>query len=52
MNIKSYERITERIETLLAAGVVPWHKPWKASTGLPRKRRIIARTPGSCIVTR
>ena len=36
MNIKSYERITERIETLLAAGVVPWHKPWKASTGLPR----------------
>ncbi len=36
MNIKAYERITERIETLLAAGVVPWHKPWKASTGLPR----------------
>jgi antirestriction protein ArdC len=36
MNIKSYERITERIKTLLVAGVVPWHKPWKASTGLPR----------------
>jgi len=30
------EQITERIETLLATGVVPWHKPWKASTCLPR----------------
>jgi antirestriction protein ArdC len=36
MNIKSYERITERIVSLLEQGTVPWHKPWKVSTGLPR----------------
>lgn len=36
MNIQSYERITERIENLLAQGVVPWHKPWQVKTGLPR----------------
>ena len=36
MNIKSYERITERIVTLLEQGTVPWHKPWQVKTGLPR----------------
>jgi antirestriction protein ArdC len=36
MNIQSYERITERIVTLLEQGTVPWHKPWKVNTGLPR----------------
>jgi antirestriction protein ArdC len=36
MNIKAYERITGRITALLAQGTVPWHKPWKATTGLPR----------------
>jgi antirestriction protein ArdC len=36
MNIKSYERITERIVGLLEQGTVPWHKPWQVTTGLPR----------------
>lgn len=36
MNIRSYERITERIVALLEQGTVPWHKPWKVTTGLPR----------------
>jgi len=36
MNIQSYERITERIVSLLEQGTVPWHKPWKVTTGLPR----------------
>jgi antirestriction protein ArdC len=36
MNIKSYERITERIVGLLEQGTVPWHKPWRVQTGLPR----------------
>lgn len=36
MNIKSYERITERIVGLLEQGTVPWHKPWQVQTGLPR----------------
>jgi antirestriction protein ArdC len=36
MKNKVYERITERIITLLTQGTVPWHKPWKARTGLPR----------------
>ena len=36
MNIKSYERITERIVSLLEQGTVPWHKPWQVQTGLPR----------------
>jgi len=36
MNIQSYERITERIVALLEQGTVPWHKPWKVNTGLPR----------------
>jgi antirestriction protein ArdC len=36
MNIQSFERITERIVTLLEQGTIPWHKPWKVKTGLPR----------------
>jgi len=36
MNARVYEQITERIIALLAQGTVPWHKPWKARTGLPR----------------
>ena len=36
MNIKAYDRITERIVALLQAGTVPWHKPWQVKTGLPR----------------
>lgn len=36
MNIKAYERITERIVGLLEQGTVPWHRPWSATTGLPR----------------
>ena len=36
MNTKSYDRITERIVSLLEQGTVPWHKPWQVTTGLPR----------------
>jgi antirestriction protein ArdC len=36
MNSKSYDRITERIVSLLTQGTVPWHKPWHVRTGLPR----------------
>ncbi len=36
MNNKSYDRITERIVSLLSQGTVPWHKPWQVKTGLPR----------------
>ena len=36
MNNKSYDRITERIVSLLTQGTVPWHKPWQVKTGLPR----------------
>ena len=36
MNNKSYDRITERIVSLLSQGTVPWHKPWRVQTGLPR----------------
>lgn len=36
MKNQAYERITDRITTLLTQGTVPWHKPWKARTGLPR----------------
>ena len=43
MNIQSYERITERIVTLLEQGTVPWHKPWKVNTGLPRN--LISKKP-------
>lgn len=34
--MNGYDRITERIVALLEQGTVPWHKPWKAKTGLPR----------------
>ena len=43
MNIQSYERITERIVTLLEQGTIPWHKPWKVNTGLPRN--LISKKP-------
>jgi hypothetical protein len=36
MNGKSYDRITERVVSLLSQGTVPWHKPWQVKTGLPR----------------
>ena len=36
MNAHIYEQITDRIITLLTQGTVPWQKPWKARTGLPR----------------
>jgi antirestriction protein ArdC len=36
MKNHTYERITDRITALLEQGTVPWHKPWKARTGLPR----------------
>ena len=36
MKNQAYERITDRITTLLEQGTVPWHKPWKAKTGWPR----------------
>ena len=36
MKNEVYERITERITTLLTQGTIPWHKPWKATTGWPR----------------
>ena len=36
MNMRAYERITERIVALLQQGTVPWHKPWQVKTGLPR----------------
>ena len=34
--MNGYDRITERIISLLEQGTVPWHKPWKSKTGLPR----------------
>src|SRR5271154_7084452 len=36
MKNPTYDRITDRIIALLTQGTVPWHKPWKARTGLPR----------------
>jgi len=36
MKNQVYDRITDRITALLSQGTVPWHKPWKARTGLPR----------------
>jgi antirestriction protein ArdC len=36
MSAYAYERITGQIISLLEQGTVPWHKPWKASTGWPR----------------
>ena len=38
-----YDQITERIITLLESGTVPWRKPWKAQTGLPRN--LISKKP-------
>jgi len=43
MNIQSYERITERIVSLLEQGTVPWHKPWTVKTSLPRN--LISKKP-------
>jgi antirestriction protein ArdC len=31
-----YDQITDRIISMLEKGTVPWQKPWKVSTGLPR----------------
>src|SRR5580704_12513675 len=36
MSTNAYDRITGTIIALLEQGTVPWHKPWKASTGWPR----------------
>jgi antirestriction protein ArdC len=36
MKNQTYDRITDRIIAMLEQGTVPWHKPWKARTGLPR----------------
>lgn len=36
MKNPTYDRITDRITALLEQGTVPWQKPWKARTGLPR----------------
>jgi antirestriction protein ArdC len=32
----AYDRITDRIISLLEQGTVPWHKPWSAKTQWPR----------------
>ena len=34
--MNGYDVITQRIISLLEQGTVPWQKPWKAKTGLPR----------------
>lgn len=31
-----YDLITQRIVALLEQGTVPWHKPWKVLSGMPR----------------
>jgi len=31
-----YEQVTQRIIALLERGTVPWQKPWKIKTGMPR----------------
>lgn len=36
MKNQTYDRITDRIIALLEQRTVPWHKPWKARTELPR----------------
>lgn len=41
--MNGYDRITERIVTLLEQGTVPWHKPWKATTSWPRN--FVSRKP-------
>ena len=33
---KVYDVITDRIVSMLEAGTVPWHKPWKGAAGFPR----------------
>lgn len=40
MRIQAYERITDRIITLLLQDTVPWHKPWKAKTGWPQNTEV------------
>jgi antirestriction protein ArdC len=32
----AYQRITDRIITLLETNTIPWQKPWNSTTGLPR----------------
>lgn len=41
--MNAYDRINERIIGLLEKGTIPWHKPWKAKTGLPRN--LISKKP-------
>jgi antirestriction protein ArdC len=38
-----YEVITDRIISMLEKGTVPWQKPWKVATGLPRN--LISKKP-------
>ena len=38
-----YELITDRIIAMMEAGTIPWHKPWKASTTMPRN--LVSRKP-------
>ena len=33
MSFDLYQMITDRIIVQLEAGTVPWHKPWKGSSG-------------------
>ena len=41
MNNKSYDRITERIVSLLSQGTVPWHKPWHIQADIKVTRDLI-----------
>ena len=43
MKNPTYDRVTYQIISLLERGTVPWHKPWKARTGLPRN--LVSRQP-------
>ena len=43
MNTRSYDRITKRIVELMEQGTVPWHKPWRVTTGMPRN--LVTRKP-------
>jgi antirestriction protein ArdC len=43
MNTQAYQRITDRIITLLSQGTVPWQRPWNARTSLPRN--LVTRKP-------
>ena len=38
-----YDQITDRIISMLEQGTVPWQKPWKVATGLPRN--LISKKP-------